>query len=152
MNQQKSWVLTDRQLCDCEMIMDGSFAQLDHFMTMSDYESVLTGMRLSNGDLFPLPIVLDVNKEFSNQLSLKSSTAYYKNGHKSYQVEYDGNGLNSRKTWWHDNGNKSKMITFKNGLVDGIWSKWAYDGAKITERFYKNGQMINERKFSNINK
>ena len=70
MNQQKSWVLTDRQLCDCEMIMDGSFAQLDHFMTKSDYESVLTGMRLSNGDLFPLPIVLDVNKEFSNQLDI----------------------------------------------------------------------------------
>ena len=70
MNQQKSWVLTDRQLCDCEMIMDGSFSQLDHFMTKSDYESVLTGMRLSNGDLFPLPIVLDVNKEFSNQLDI----------------------------------------------------------------------------------
>ena len=109
--------------------------------------------RLAEG-FYPsrLPKKIHTYKEFSNQLTLKSSTAYYKNGHKSYQVEYDGNGLNSRKTWWHDNGNKSKMITFKNGLVDGIWSKWAYDGSKITERFYKNGQMINERKFSNISK
>ena len=109
--------------------------------------------RLAEG-FYPsrLPKKIHTYKEFSNQLTLKSSTAYYKNGHKSYQVEYDGNGLNSRKTWWHDNGNKSKMITFKNGLVDGIWSKWAYDGSKTTERFYKNGQMINERKFSNMSK
>ena len=109
--------------------------------------------RLAEG-FYPsrLPKKIHTYKEFSNQLTLKSSTAYYKNGHKSYQVEYDSNGLNSRKTWWHDNGNKSKMITFKNGLVDGVWSKWAYDGAKTTERFYKNGQMINERKFSNISK
>ena len=70
MNQEKSWILTDRQLCDCEMIMDGSFSPLDHFMTESDYESVLNKMRLPNGDLFPLPIVLDVNKEFSNQLDI----------------------------------------------------------------------------------
>ena len=39
-------------------------------MVEDDYESVLTKMRLSNGDLFPLPIVLDVNKEFSNQLDI----------------------------------------------------------------------------------
>ncbi len=70
MNQEKSWLLTDRQLCDCEMIMDGSFSPLDHFMKESEYESVLNKMRLPNGDLFPLPIVLDVNKEFSNQLDI----------------------------------------------------------------------------------
>ena len=71
LNQEKSWILTDRQLCDCEMIMDGSFSPLDHFMTESDYESVLTDMRLSNGDLFPLPIVLDVNKEFSDSIKYR---------------------------------------------------------------------------------
>ena len=70
MNQEKSWILTDRQLCDCEMIMDGSFSPLDHFMTESDYESVLTDMRLSNGNLFPIPIVLDVDKKFAEQLSI----------------------------------------------------------------------------------
>ena len=42
LNKKKSWVLTDRQLCDCEMIMDGSFCPLDYFMTEIDYESVLT--------------------------------------------------------------------------------------------------------------
>ena len=36
---EKSWILTDRQLCDCEMILDGSFSPLDRFMTESDYDS-----------------------------------------------------------------------------------------------------------------
>jgi len=70
LNKEKSWVLTDRQLCDCEMLLDGSFSPLEHFMNESDYESVLTDMRLANGELFSLPIVLDVNKEFSDQLSI----------------------------------------------------------------------------------
>ena len=70
MKQEKSWVMSDRQLCDCELIMDGSFEPLDQFMVEVDYESVLTQMRLSNGDLFPIPIVLDVNKEFSDSISL----------------------------------------------------------------------------------
>jgi len=84
-------------------------------------------------------------KETSNKLSLKASTSYYKNGQMSYQIEYDAQGLNSRKTWWHNNGNKSKMITFTNGQVDGIWITWSYDGIKTRERLYKNGLIINER-------
>ncbi len=70
MKREKYWIMSDRQLCDCELIMDGSFNPLDQFMSEIDYESVLTQMRLSNGDLFPIPIVLDVNKEFSDSLSL----------------------------------------------------------------------------------
>ena len=84
-------------------------------------------------------------KETSSKLILKASTSYYKNGQVSYKVEYDADGLNSRKTWWHNNGNKSKMITFKGGQLDGVWLTWSYDGIKTKERFYKNGLMINER-------
>ena len=69
MNQVKSELtLTDRQLCDCEMIMDNSFSPLDGFMNKGDYSSVLEKMRLEDGSLFPIPVVLDVNKEFSNQI------------------------------------------------------------------------------------
>ena len=66
----KYWTLSDRQLCDCEMILDGSFYPLQHFMTEADYENVLSNMRLANGDLFPIPIVLDVDEEFAGSLSL----------------------------------------------------------------------------------
>jgi len=66
---KKYWTLTDRQLCDCEMILDGSFSPLDRFMTESDYDSVLKNLRLSSGELFSLPIVLDVDEQFADQLS-----------------------------------------------------------------------------------
>ena len=44
MFNEKSWTLTDRQLCDCEMIMDNSFSPLDGFMNKGDYSSVLEKM------------------------------------------------------------------------------------------------------------
>ena len=44
--------LTDRQLCDCEMILDNSFFPLDQFMNENDYQSVLNNMRLCSGALF----------------------------------------------------------------------------------------------------
>ena len=70
---RKSWILTDRQLCDCEMIMDGSFYPLNHFMDEEDYRSVLENMRLKNGLLFPIPIVLDVSNSFSKTIKIGES-------------------------------------------------------------------------------
>ena len=68
--QEKSFTLTDRQLCDCEMILDQSFSPLDRFMNKDDYQMVLSNMRLSTGELFPIPITLDVGKQFSEQVSI----------------------------------------------------------------------------------
>ena len=70
MKKENSWTLTDRQLCDCEMILDGGFKPLDKFMVKEDYESVINDMRLSDGQLFPIPIMLDVNQEFANQINI----------------------------------------------------------------------------------
>ena len=69
MEIKNSWTLTDRQLCDCELILDGSFSPLKGFMTQKNYTSVLETMRLENGSLFPIPIVLDVNEKFSKKLN-----------------------------------------------------------------------------------
>ena len=68
--QDKSFTLTDRQLCDCEMILDESFSPLNRFMNKDDYLMVLSDMRLTTGELFPIPITLDVDKEFSDQVSI----------------------------------------------------------------------------------
>ena len=68
--KQYSWIMTDRQLCDIEMILDGSFNPLNHFMNEDDYKGVLNDMRLANGKLFPLPITLDVDREFSKKVSV----------------------------------------------------------------------------------
>tara|TARA_Y100001980_G_C14551856_1_gene335560 strand:- start:487 stop:2067 length:1581 start_codon:yes stop_codon:yes gene_type:complete len=52
------------------MILNKSFKPLDYFMGEQDYYSVLNDMRLSTGELFPIPITLDVSREFSKNLSI----------------------------------------------------------------------------------
>ena len=60
--------LTDRQLCDLEMIMDESFSPLKGFMNKENYELVVHKMRLKNTSLFPLPITLDLSEEFASSV------------------------------------------------------------------------------------
>src|SRR6185436_16484146 len=54
--------LTQRNLCDLELLATGGFSPVLKFMGREDYESVLHSMRLSNGTLFPIPITLPVSK------------------------------------------------------------------------------------------
>lgn len=60
--------LNERQLCDLELLATGVFSPLDGFMTRSDYESVLDRMRLQDGTLWPLPIILDVSETTAKRL------------------------------------------------------------------------------------
>ena len=62
-NNYKTWVLTDRQICDLELIMDGSFKPLSGFLNEDDYNSVLDNMKLTDGSVWPIPINLDVNNK-----------------------------------------------------------------------------------------
>lgn len=64
----KSWNLTQRQICDVEMLLNGGFSPLVGFMNKSDYKSVCKDMRLKNGLLWPIPITLDVDAEFAKSL------------------------------------------------------------------------------------
>ena len=67
---RKSWDLTDRQLCDLELLMNGGFSPLDGFLGRVDYESVLTDMRLASGVLWPIPITLDVTPAFADKIEI----------------------------------------------------------------------------------
>ncbi len=60
-----SWDLTERQLCDLEMLMSGAFSPLQGFLGKADYESVRDNMRLTDGTLWPIPIVLDLPEDFA---------------------------------------------------------------------------------------
>ena len=63
-----SWDLTERQLCDIELLLNGAFSPLDGFLNKSDYDSVVKTMRLKSGVLWPIPITLDVTEDFAKDL------------------------------------------------------------------------------------
>lgn len=63
-----SLTLTQRQLCDLELILNGGFAPLQGFMNKADYTEVLSSMRLHDGTLWPMPITLDVDKDFAESI------------------------------------------------------------------------------------
>lgn len=75
--------LTERQLCDLELILNGGFSPLTGFLDEVDYTSVVEEMRLTSirdeksglGLLWPMPITLDVSAEFANTLSVGTKIA-----------------------------------------------------------------------------
>ena len=52
--------LSDRSVCDLELLVTGGFSPLDRFMGASDHQRVIDEMRLTNGFIFPMPITLPV--------------------------------------------------------------------------------------------
>ena len=63
-----SWDLTERQLCDIELLLNGAFSPLDGFLNKEDYDSVVATMRLKSGVLWPIPITLDVSEAFAKDI------------------------------------------------------------------------------------
>ena len=55
--------LSERTLCDLELLAVGGFSPLDRFMTRADHERVVGEMRLADGHIFPIPVTLPVDKE-----------------------------------------------------------------------------------------
>ncbi len=68
-------ILTERQICDFEMLATGAFSPLKGFMGQIDYESVLDRMRLESGDLWPVPICLDISESLARTLEMGQSVA-----------------------------------------------------------------------------
>src|SRR2546426_571537 len=60
-NQLPSIQLSERSVCDLELLATGAFSPLDRFMGQEDYQRVLHEMRLCHGQLFSLPVTLPVD-------------------------------------------------------------------------------------------
>lgn len=60
-NELPSILLSERSLCDLELLATGGFSPLDGFMGADDHQRVLDDMRLTSGVVFPLPITLPVD-------------------------------------------------------------------------------------------
>lgn len=65
-----SLTLTQRQMCDLELLINGGFHPLDGFMGRAAYESVLATDRLPDGSPWPLPITLDVTERFAATIDI----------------------------------------------------------------------------------
>ncbi|KAH8107882.1 ATP-sulfurylase [Cristinia sonorae] len=63
-------ILTERQLCDLELILNGGFSPLEGFMNEADYTNVVQNLRLADGTLFPIPITLDVSRSDISRLEI----------------------------------------------------------------------------------
>jgi len=70
-----SWDLSPRQLCDLELLANGGFSPLTGFLGRADYESVCSSMRLANGSLWTIPVVLDLPEEVAEGLKEGTSLA-----------------------------------------------------------------------------
>lgn len=64
--------LSNRAVCDLELLATGGFSPLDRFMGREDHDRVISDMRLSDGHLFPIPITLPVD---ANEVRLDSDIA-----------------------------------------------------------------------------
>ena len=62
-NLYPSIQISQRAVCDLELLALGGFSPLDRFMGKADYQRVLTEMRLADGTLFPVPVTLTIDKD-----------------------------------------------------------------------------------------
>ena len=62
-DRSREWIsidLTQRELCDLELLLNGGLSPLSGFMGSADSASVCSESRLANGTFWPLPITLGV--------------------------------------------------------------------------------------------
>ncbi len=64
-----SWTLSEVQVCDLELLLQGGFAPLCGYMGRKDYEGSTLHMRMSDGLLWPCPVSLDVSEACAGRLA-----------------------------------------------------------------------------------
>src|SRR5580765_8482275 len=69
--------ISERSVCDLQMLASGAFSPLDRFVGKADYESILAEMRLAGGQIFPIPVSLAI--EAGSEIRLDSEVALCNN-------------------------------------------------------------------------
>ncbi len=66
-------ILNKEQVKDVKNIAKGVYSPLEGFLKKEDFQRVVSEMRLSNGTVWPIPIVLDIaeKKKFGEEVALK---------------------------------------------------------------------------------
>ena len=71
----KSLIISDRFLSDCKMLSIGAFTPLKGFMNREEVDSVVKSIRLPNGFIWGIPIVLLASQEQTSSIKLKEKIA-----------------------------------------------------------------------------
>ncbi len=74
-NRMKKIKLREELLMDIEQIAIGGYSPLEGFMCQEDFDSVLDHMRLKNGIVWPLPIILDISQEQADVIKVGDDVA-----------------------------------------------------------------------------
>lgn len=77
---EKRIEIDEETLMDVEQIAVGSFSPLEGFMKKEELESVANKMRLPNGIIWPLPIVLKIDEKISQGLKENQDISLSKDG------------------------------------------------------------------------
>jgi sulfate adenylyltransferase len=67
--------LTERQICDLEMISIGAFSPLTGFIGQADYDAVCDSMHLANGTPWPIPITCAVDRSVADPININDTVA-----------------------------------------------------------------------------
>lgn len=62
------WDLSPRQVRDLEQLMNRGFHPLNGFMTRVDYPAAVETMRMSDSNLRPMPITLNIGEKFAETI------------------------------------------------------------------------------------
>ena len=65
-----SVTLTQRQLCDLELLMCGAFTPLTGFMGQDSYDGVLEDSHLPDGSVWPIPVTLDITEKLAESFGV----------------------------------------------------------------------------------
>src|SRR3989344_6101949 len=67
--------LSERELCDLEMIAVGAMSPLEGFMKKSDYDACLLKKRLTNGLPWTLPVTKSISADEKSKISKEQEAA-----------------------------------------------------------------------------
>ena len=68
-------ILSERSLCDLELLAVGGFSPLKTFMNQADFEVFVNDMRRADGTLWPMPIPLPVDDETRDLITVGNDVA-----------------------------------------------------------------------------